>query len=257
MKLKKIREVLDEVLFLENKEDWDNSGLLIGDEENEITNVLVALELTKDVLDLALAKKMDMIITHHPAIFSTIKTIVKKEDERNYIYDLIKNNIALYAAHTNFDKLHDGMDTYIGRLLGGFNFENLENTDYGIGFKVDMVNAKYLGEKLISSLDLEAINAIGNLENNIEKVAVITGSGSDMYSFVKENGAQLFITGDIKYHFAQDILKEDIVVFDIGHYGSEKIFSQVFIEKFANLLKDLNVECYSGNQNPFKLILRR
>lgn len=257
MQLKEIKEILDKVVAVENQEEWDNSGLLVGDENKDINNCLIALELTRAVLDFAIEKNIDMIITHHPAIFTPLKSVIKEVGKENYIYDLITNNIALYSAHTNFDKLDDCMDSYIGRLLGGKSFENLENSHYGVTFEVHRATANYIAERLISLLKLESINSIGDINKEITKISVVTGSGSDMYKCAKESGAQLFITGDIKYHFAQDALNDDIVIFDIGHYGSEQIFSQVFIEKCSSVLAKLNLECYTGSQNPFKLILGR
>ena len=112
-----LKEKLDELLNINLAYDWDNVGLLIGELDSNITSITTALELCDDVIDDAIKKKSNMILVHHPLIFSPIKKVVDIDDKQKMIIKLIKNNISLYVAHTNFDIIEGGLNDYILNLL--------------------------------------------------------------------------------------------------------------------------------------------
>lgn len=99
-------------------EDWDNVGLQLGDKEKEINSVLTALEITDEIIDEAIEKEIDMIITHHPLIFKPLKNLSENKFDSKNIIKLIKNNIAVYSMHTNVDIAANGMNDWLSEIIG-------------------------------------------------------------------------------------------------------------------------------------------
>ena len=141
MKLSVIEKLLDDKLKKVTAEPWDNCGLLIGRRNHEIKGILLALELTQEILKEAKMNHCDLIITHHPVIFGGVQQIL--EDEQKLIYHAIKNDIAVYSAHTNFDMIKDGLNDYVCSLLGARNISVLPEEETGIIrlFDIDKASA--------------------------------------------------------------------------------------------------------------------
>lgn len=259
MRVKEITEILDDFLRKDLAMSWDNVGLLVGREDKEVTRVLLALELTQEVLEEAINKKCDMIIVHHPLIFVGLKKII--QDGRNYVYSLIENDIALYAAHTNFDMINNGLNDFLAEKFDAQNISQIAEDD-GSGallrlFDVREQSIEIFVQKIKETLSIETIRVIGNTKKIIKKIGLVTGAGSEYIDKAFENGADVFITGDIKYHQAMDILQQDKTVLDVGHFETEKIFSEAmrsFIEEHIISLKDISLITSECERAPFRYI---
>lgn len=241
----KVKELLD---FMEKEvptslaEGFDNVGLMIGDEEKEIKNILLALDCTKSVIEEAKMKNIDLILTHHPLMFIKPRRIVKSDLQGSKIIDLIKNDIAVYSAHTNLDSVNDGLNKTIMDMLGFNNSEILEkskvDSSAGIG-RIYTGNKVYELEELVknlkASLGCENLKvAKGNRE--IKSIAVINGSGQSFFYKALASGADCIITGDTSYHFVSDFKEMGITVIDPGHFLSEKnVYTKVMKEKLSKL----------------------
>ena len=118
MKCSEIFEYLKRLYPLELAMDWDNSGFLLGRSDKEVRNVLVVLDITNEVLDYAEAKSIDLIVSHHPIIFSAIKRVTDESLLGNYILKILKNDICVIAMHTNFDIAIGGMADICSERLG-------------------------------------------------------------------------------------------------------------------------------------------
>ncbi|MCE5330081.1 Nif3-like dinuclear metal center hexameric protein, partial [bacterium] len=117
MKLKELSDILDCQFHKEYSLNWDNCGLLIGDFESEVKNVLISLDVTWDVINEALSTDANLIFSHHPLIFSPVRNIISNSYTGQAILNLIENKIALYCAHTNYDTMENGLNDYIADLL--------------------------------------------------------------------------------------------------------------------------------------------
>ncbi len=240
-------------------EDWDNIGLQIGAKDHEVSRILVALDATTRVIDEAINLKADMIITHHPLIFSPLKTLLRDTPKGNNIYKLIQNNISLYVMHTNFDTALGGTNDILAEKIGLKNMKVINPDENGMGIgrigDTQTRTIKDLSQILKDQLGLSHVRVVGDPEVLVNTVAICTGSGM---SFIKAaiGKADVFITGDVKFHEAQEAKDLGIGIIDVGHYGSENIAMpsiKGYLDKFA---KDHKIEVFLSeiNEDPFMTI---
>ena len=235
MILEKIEKILDLKLEKQRADAWDNCGLLIGRKDKEIKRVLLALELTAEVLAEAKEKKCDMILTHHPAIFSGLKQITDNKGD-NIIYQTIQADVAVYSAHTNFDIVRGGLNDYVAAMLGATIITVLDDGEETITrlFEVSEVPFEDFLNNIKRSLAIQTLRVIGSPKEKVKKVGMVTGAGGSYAQLAFENGADVFITGDIKYHEAMDFKHKGYSIIDAGHFETERIFPKAmhaFIEK--------------------------
>lgn len=241
-------------------EDWDNVGLLTGDDRKEISHVFLALDLTEETLDEAIKLRADMIITHHPMIFSGIKKINNHSFTGRKIITLIEKGIPYFAMHTNYDIL--GMADLSADYLKLNDTCVLSPTEemngelQGFGRVGDLVNSMTLGEyaKLVkASLAVGDVKVYGDLDTEISRVAVCTGSGKSMIKEAMKSGAQVYVTGDIDHHTGIDTVAQGMCIIDAGHYGTEYIFMDAVKKELADAFPDLKVSC-AGVRSPYTIL---
>lgn len=368
IKIDQIIEMMAEIAPKNLAEDWDNVGVQVGDTNQPVENVLIALDLNKDVLEEAKEKDCQMIITHHPLIFNGLKTINSQNESGRLIMDLIKHNITLFSAHTNLDIAEGGLNDYLADKLklnkidklstteeksyyklvvyvpeddinslkevlyqngaghignyshSGFSvkgrgtFKPLADADPHLGninelnevseyrletiiaeediekirrkiikthpyeepvwdlYKLENIKKKfglgrigYLPEsknlaemlKEVKKIySLETLKYTGDKNKTIKKVALCSGSGADFIQTAAFNGADLYLTGDVKYHEAQLAEELDLALIDFGHYGSEKFVKELLYEKLKEKaegkgFKKINFYKSQINTNPW------
>ncbi|MBC5631127.1 Nif3-like dinuclear metal center hexameric protein [Clostridium sp. NSJ-6] len=242
-KVKEIIEVMETLAPTFLKEDFDNVGLMVGDREKEVKKVLVALDCTLKVVQEAKDNNVDLIITHHPLIFRRPNNITTDTLQGKKIIELIKNNISLYSSHTNLDSAKKGLNDSIPGLLGYDTSEILEtnkrDSEAGLGRLVKLEKATTL-EDIINKV--KATFNINNLrvvkgKDEVNKIAIINGSGQDFIGRAISKGADCIITGDTTYHFASDYKEMGINIIDAGHFASEQI---VFFNVMKNIIDKFN-----------------
>ena len=242
-KVKEIIEVMETLAPTFLKEDFDNVGLMVGDREKEVKKVLVALDCTLKVVQEAKDNNVDLIITHHPLIFRRPNNITTDTLQGKKIIELIKNDISLYSSHTNLDSAKKGLNDSIPGLLGYDTSEILEtnkrDSEAGLGRLVTLEQATTL-EDIINKV--KATFNINNLrvvkgKDEVNKIAIINGSGQDFIGRALSKGADCIITGDTTYHFASDYKEMGINIIDAGHFASEQI---VFFNVMKNIIDKFN-----------------
>ena len=360
MTIQDVTNYLESIAPLQYQESYDNAGLIVGDHKNVISGVLVCLDSTEEIIDEAIERKCNLIVAHHPIVFSGLKKITGNNYVERTIIKAIKNDIAIYAIHTNLDNMLNGVNEMIGRKLGLINTrilapsinnirklvayvpsdylekvrESLFNAGAGkIGdydecsfnsvgegtFRAgDNTNA-FVGEKgkrhfeteqkleVIYAIDkqrailtalsndhpyevsaydiLELQNSnldvgaglIGELENGVDeitflkslkvtmktdcirytdlsgrpvkKVAVCGGSGSFLLKDAIQAKADVFITGDFKYHEFFDA-ENLIVIADVGHFESEQYTIELLVDKLKEKFTTFAVCFTEVNTNP-------
>ena len=247
-------------------ESWDNVGLMVGDFDAEIQKILVVLEANEAVIREAIQEKVDLIITHHPFFFSKINQVNSDSLKGSLTLALIQNNIALYSMHTNYDIAFDGMNDQFLSVIGYqatdcFHFANAmewyvaanHGKTPGLGRLVELdtpLSVYDLCQQLKAKLNMNQIRLVGNPSNMISKIAVITGSAADMFSEAKAAGADVLISGDMKYHIAQDALDAGMTVIDCGHFETENIFKNA-MKKYLESICDCKVIASQICLNPF------
>ena len=259
MRIDDFIEKLENIAPPETQEEWDNSGWQIKITDGEISKVMVALEINRQVIYDAVLNNVELIITHHPLIFSGIKKVDCNDITGDYIAKLIKHGISVYSTHTPFDRCYGGNNDYLGDVLG-LEKVSLMGTDSSgfcrMGFvPEDGMKAQHFIEHAARSLKLDKrlLSYAGSLDRTIKKVGWCTGAGAEFIRNAKAAGCDLYITGDVKYHAAQEARELDIAVLDCGHFGTE----QIFCENIMGMLDKTEgvdiIQC-DVNLNPFAVI---
>ncbi len=238
--------------------EWDNVGLQIGTLNKALTGVLTALDLTKDVLDEAIEKDTNVIIVHHPVIFKPLRQILTDAHKGQLIARIIKKDIAVYAAHTNYDLADNGMNDMLARKLGLENVDILEyeSETHGIG-RIGDVEKKPLQETvewIKARLDMPYARLITKRPNkHVKRIAISGGSGAHHMFEAKKKQASLYITGDVSYHEAHDMLEMGLTALDIGHYA-EKHFAKALAEELRAYGIEAPVQESEIVTDPFTLV---
>jgi len=249
--------IMEEIANPELAAEWDNSGVQLYVGSKEIKRVLVTLEITRDVIHEAKEKAVDLIITHHPLLFSPLRKVDNNTIIGNHFIELIKADISVYSAHTNFDVVDGGNSDYIAFKLNLANTEKFGGNKSYIG-SMGELPAKMSFEAVCSyvkdALGLEHINVVGNPLTPIQKVGICSGAGSnrDTIDEAANSGCELYITGDVRYHDAQYALEKGICLIDAGHYGTEKFFVENLAAKLKKAIgSDVEIILSAINIDPF------
>lgn len=237
---------------------WDNVGLLCGRMDKDIKKVYVALDATTEVIDAAAQVGADLILTHHPIIFSGIKRIEEKDYLGERLLRLIENHITCYAMHTNYDVKR--MADLAADRMELENLQVLEPTvsdeSEGIGYTGDLKNPmtlKAYALKIKEWFSIPDVRVYGNLEQIIHRVSVCPGSAKGMEDFAIGQSAEVLIGGDFGHHEGLDCMEKGIAVIDAGHYGLEHIFIDDMANFFSKHCPD--VEVYTAKESyPFQTL---
>lgn len=221
--------------------DFDNVGLLAGRAEKEVKKVYIALDAMDIVIDHAVEEGADLLITHHPLIFSPLKKVTDEDFISRRIVKLIQNDISYYAMHTNYDVL--GMAELSEKVLGIRDTEVLDVTmekdgkPEGIG-RVGMLEKPMSLEECCvyvkHKLNLGSLKVFGDMRAEVSRLAVSPGSGKTAVAAALVKRADVLVTGDIGHHDGLDAVEQGLSVIDAGHYGTEYIF----IDDMKRFLED-------------------
>lgn len=262
MKWEQLTQVIERMVPSSDQESWDNCGSQIAYNSQDINRILVCLEINEEVIKEAIDTKAEMIISHHPLIFGSIRHIDHNTAEGKLIIELIKNGISVYSTHTPFDKLQGGNNDFLADLLEledvrGFQFDGVPNMIGRVGtLSSSMSFSQFISlirEKL--AIPNGQLTVTGDRAKEIKTVGICAGAGADMLPLAAENGCHVMLTGDVKYHQGQQAKAMGICVVDAGHYGTEKFFA----ENFSKMLNDTvgsKIEILQSkiNLNPFKIL---
>lgn len=217
--VQQILDFINERASFETQLAFDNSGLLVGDPQQEVTGVHFALDLTSKVIDEAIAHGANLIVTHHPVMFSAIKRLVETDYEARLLCRLIRANISLIAAHTNLDQAIGGCNDVLAKTIG--------LTDIvGEGFvRVGTLPSPLTAGELAASIGEalgDVVRVMGNPSAIIEKVGMCSGAGADEWPAAAAMGAQAFLTGEVKHHIALAAADAGMVMLEAGHHATEE-----------------------------------
>ncbi len=240
MKIAEIYKILDEIAPFEAQESWDNSGLLLGNMDDEFDKIYASIDLDSNLIKKI--EKNSLVITHHPLIFKGLKSLNPSVYPSNLIYEIIKKDIKLISMHTNFDKFV--LNQFVADEILGYQITEIR--DFLVFFEVNKIFdefAKEIKQKLKIS-NLRVVKA----SEFIKTATLCTGSGVDLLGSFKSD---CFLTGDIKYHSALESLENKISLIDINHFESEAYFGQ----SLAKNLQKYNLNIIITNSiNPFLYI---
>lgn len=162
IRCKDIAEYMEELAPVRLAEDWDNVGLLVGNPEQEIKRIMLCLDVTSKVVEEAVNNKVDLILSHHPLIFSPMKSITRDYFKGGIIHKLIKNDISVYSAHTNLDVAPEGTNEYVARLLGLSGTRSLTEYKYEKLYKLVVFVPEESADAVRAAICGEGAGWIGN-----------------------------------------------------------------------------------------------
>lgn len=246
MKISEILDYLETLAPLQLQEAYDNSGLLVGDRDLEVTNAMICLDSTERVIQEAIEQECNLVIAHHPIIFAGLKRLTGANYIERAVTLAIKNDIAIYAIHTNLDNvLQNGVNEEIARRLNLGNvrilkpkYDPLISMSVGSGV-IGELSTSFVPETFLAYLkekmQLTVVKHTAFHAEEFVTVALCGGSGQFLLEAAKDSGADVFISADFKYHEYFDADGE-ITIFDIGHYESERftinLLERLLKEKF-------------------------
>jgi len=240
MKLREIYKELDAISPFELQEKWDNSGLIVGDFEREITTIALALDVDENLL--ASLPNDTLLITHHPLIFAGLKQLDFAKYPANLLQKMVQKNISNIAMHTNFDQTH--LNDYVVKERLGYEIVKKDGFVAYIDVEKDFES---FSREVAAAFSLKTLHCVKSKEY-VARVAITTGSGC---SLMRSIDADCFLTGDIKYHDAMEAKSLNLSLIDIGHYESERFFAEI-LEKY---LKNLGLKVIiASSENPFTYI---
>lgn len=256
MKLFDYIEKLEKIAPKKDAEDWDNSGLQIGNVDDEITGILLTLDLSEEAIDIAIQKGLNLIITHHPFIFKPLKNIDFTTSKGKTIKKIINNNINIFTMHTNLDIASEGVNFALAKAIGIKNYEILKTTNtsdgeilgYGGISEIEECNVYEYAEKIKRYLMCPFIKVYCKDSSKlIRKIAFCGGSGSSFILDAVKEQADLYITGDINYHDAQYAQEFDLAIIDAGHYYTELPILKEMNKHLKNIDEKIKIEMFTKN----------
>lgn len=255
-KIKDLLSIINGFAPYDIQEDYDNSGLCIGDADAQVKKVLLCLDVTPTTAQEAADNGCDLIISHHPFIFRGIKNVGRSEEPLKFdvMTKLFTHNIAALSVHTNLDACEGGLNDHVAGLIG-----IAPDTGFGEPFRLgNLINNKPVKLSEFARFVAQTLNDdtacyLGDPAKEIKRAAVITGAGGgDLGLILKlaREGADVVVTGEVKHNVAVEAEAAGIAIIQVSHFESEKYF----VDIIAKLLDGYNIEYHKSatERNPFR-----
>ena len=257
MKIKQVLSALERFAPLPLQESWDNAGLQLGLTEAEVSGALLCLDVNEAIIDEAIGKGCNLIVSHHPLLFRGLKQISGADYVQRCVIKAIKHDIVIVSMHTNMDNAQDGVNWKIAERLGAtvLNDSVAENekTPLVLAELPHSMDARAFIELVKTQFGVQCAQCNALLERPIKKVAICGGAGDFLLPDAISQGAVAFITGEMHYHqyFGQEQLIQICV---IGHYQSEQFTSEIFRDIIQKECPGVRTEIAETNTNPIVYI---
>ena len=243
------------------QESWDNAGLQVGLTETEVSGALLCLDVNEKMVDEAIRKGCNLIVSHHPLLFRGLKTISDLTDVQRTVMKAIQQGIAVISMHTNMDNAKGGVNFRIAQKLGlaevsFFASKLVDGQEAGSGVIGSFAEAMAADDFVLAvkkAFDVECAMCNELLRRPIKKVAICGGAGDFLLDEALKAGADAFITGEMHYHqyFGYE---QRIQICVIGHYQSEQYTAEVFKEIINEACPDVKTYIAETNTNPILYI---
>ncbi len=257
-------ELFDKWAKFDLAEDWDNSGLQVGDRGRVVQKVLIALDPSMSTIEKARELRADLIVTHHPLIFNPLKCFEQTRVIPSRIERLIKYQIGLISLHTNLDSAEGGVNDVLAEAIGLKNLSPLvpaEKGPFGAGMgRVGSLDREWELEEycefVARRLNCFLLKVQGDFRSKISKVALCSGAGSSLWPNVQELGVDLYLTGEIKHSVFIEARELGICLIDAGHFHTEwpvlHALRDFLIKNARECGWDLKIDIFDEEPIPFR-----
>lgn len=253
-------------------EDWDNCGLQVGSGKWPVKKIWVSLDPLLEVVRTAANQQVDMLITHHPLLFSALRSVDVETAVGKVIETALTERISIYSAHTNLDSAAGGINQMLAEKIGIDELVPLVPVDRrndqqnqkemaGMGRIGRLENAMPLEDlaRLVKrGFDLTAVKIVGDPKMMVQRAAVCSGAGSSLLDAFLSSDADVYLTGDLRYHDARRVEDAGRALIDVGHFASERIFIDRLVERLRQCAQNagwvVDIEPCCIENDPFKLI---
>ena len=261
MKAKQVLDALEHYAPLPLQDSFDNAGLQIGlTAEQEVTGALLCLDVTEAVIDEAEQMGCNLIVAHHPLLFHGLKSITGKSYVERCVIKAIQKGVGIYAAHTNLDNAEGGVNYRMAEKIGLTNLSFLEARPGGM-----IAGAGLVGELAVEEDEREFLERVKLLfgikcirhnrlsGRKIRRVALCGGAGGFLLSKAISLGADVFLTGEMRYHdyFGHE---DELLIAELGHYESEQYTIDLLTDILSQQLPKLRIVKTSNNTNPINYL---
>lgn len=261
LKVKQIAKAIEEFAPLGLQESYDNAGLQVGNPEENVTAILLCLDVTEEILAEALKRGCNLIVSHHPLIFHGLKTLTGADATQRIVMDALRHNISIYSAHTNLDSVNDGVSFEMGHQLNLKDLKVLVPSDTDpnaglgvIGYTDSPVPQLEFLRKVKETFSVKALRYSAQSQHLVvRKVALCGGSGASFIRDALRQGADAYLCGDVKYHDYTSY-GLDILIADIGHYESELCSRRILCRIIKEAYPDSVVYFSETESNPIKIL---
>ena len=246
VKCQEVMDALERIAPKRLAEEWDNPGLLVGAWNQDVSKILVCLDVSDAVIEQAIAKGADMIVSHHPLIFRGIKKIRTDLPLGRRLQQLLKHDIAVAAAHTNLDITEGGVNDVLAQAIGlsklsafVITSQDAHGTIASMGRMGSLpapMPVQEFAAQVRDALPTEHVRLVEAGARPVRKVAICSGSGAEFISKAAFMGADVYVTSDVKYHEAQQAAELGMHVIDAGHFGTEFPVVEVLGRRLAEEL---------------------
>lgn len=242
------------------QESYDNAGLQVGNPSAEVHAVLLCLDVTTDVLEEAVRRKCDLIVSHHPLIFKGLKSLTGADETQRIAMQALATGVAIYSAHTNLDSTWNGVSHEMAHMLGVSDIEvldpipGIQHAGLGVIGNITPTPTLELLRRIKEKFNVDCLRYSSQSKQIVVKrVALCGGSGASLIKKALDSGADLYVTGDVKYHDFTGYGGE-IVIADIGHYESELCSMQIFSRIIRQAYPDLVVYFSEDQKDPIAVM---
>lgn len=262
--VKEIYTLLDQKAPFRYQMDFDNAGFLVGRGDQEVTHVLVALDITPEVVEEAAAKGCQLILAHHPVIWGKIGQVTDETSTGRKLLALIEQGIAAICAHTNLDAAEGGVNTELARRVGLKDPVPLEadgvdenGVPYGIGRVGELAGGPMslaaFAQRVKEALGLGGIRGL-DAGVSVQRVAVGGGACGSMLPLVKAMGCDTFLTSDLKHDLYLEARDLGVNLLDAGHYSTETVVCPVVARWLEEAFPGLQVEIAENQGEVFEYL---
>ena len=227
--------------------EWDNDGVMcLPNADTQVRRVLCTLDVTEAVVEYAVSEGFDLILSHHPLLFSAVKAVTPWNPTSAMLLKLIKADIAVFSFHTRFDGATDGVNDGLCDLLGLAQVAPLGEGDAALGRVGSLPSPLSFADFTALVKEKLGVPALcgKRVTDTVRRVAVVGGEGKDFIRDAHASGADVYLSGRLGYHA---MLDAPLSVLEMGHYHSEKHAACLLAEKTKRLLPETETKIYTPN----------